>query len=240
MSSTHSEIQKKNFIVLQNLQNEKYIMIDVRNERISRFYVQNIMKHVKIVEFFFIYNQLLLVWNDFDLKFRMQISKFKFHIEIFTFFELLNDKINIWKNMIIFRRNVNNVENVNVDKINKSINKSNRERQNDFQQFFDVDDFSFSYLWSSLDYNFYQYQNNVYNRSQKYQYSFSNEQNLNRSIFAVFVLSISIFKQFLRIIFENAFDFKKSTNKFQTNIEKYNNRKNKIKIYVTNESKKKI
>ena len=47
--------------------------------------------------------------------------------------------------MIIFRRNVNNVKNFNIDKINKSINKSNRERQNDFQQFFDVDDFSFFY-----------------------------------------------------------------------------------------------
>ena len=214
-------------------------MIDVHNERISRFYVQNIMKHVKIVKFSFIYNQLFLVWNDFDLKFRMQISKFKFHIEIFTFFELLNDKVNIWKNMIIFRRNANNVESVNADKINKSISKSNRERQNDFQQSFDANDFSFSYLWSSPDYNFYQYQNNVYNRSQKYQYSFSNEQNLNRSIFAVFVLSTSVFKQSLRIIFENAFDFKKSTNKSQTNIEKYNNRKNKTRTYVTNESKKK-
>ena len=48
--------------------------------------------------------------------------------------------------MIISRRNANNVESVNADKTNKSINKSNRERQNDFQQSFDVDDFSFFYL----------------------------------------------------------------------------------------------
>ena len=45
---------------MKNLIVEKYIMIDVRDDKTSRTYIQNIIRHVKILEFIFIYNQLLL------------------------------------------------------------------------------------------------------------------------------------------------------------------------------------
>ena len=46
-------------------------MTNARSDKTSRVYVQDIMKHVKAIEFFFTYNQLLLIWNNFDFDFRM-------------------------------------------------------------------------------------------------------------------------------------------------------------------------
>ena len=54
MSLFRQTIKKKNIVVLQNLQNEKYIMTNVRNDKIFRIYVQNIMKHVKTTIFFYL------------------------------------------------------------------------------------------------------------------------------------------------------------------------------------------
>ena len=53
-------------------------------------------------------------------------------------------------NMIVRKRDFSNFNvdfNNNVDRINR-FNKQNRKRQNDYQQQFDVNDFSFFYFYS--------------------------------------------------------------------------------------------
>ena len=61
--------KKRDVAALQTLQTERYIMNDVRSERTSRVYVQNIMKHVKAAEFSSSYNQMFTAWNNLNLKF---------------------------------------------------------------------------------------------------------------------------------------------------------------------------
>ena len=46
---------------LQSLQKKRYIMSNVKQQRNSRMYAQNIFRHVKVVEFEFIFNQLIFV-----------------------------------------------------------------------------------------------------------------------------------------------------------------------------------
>ena len=53
--------KKRVVIVLKNLQNERYIFVDVRNDKTSRVYVQNVFRHVKIADYFFTYYQFFNV-----------------------------------------------------------------------------------------------------------------------------------------------------------------------------------
>lgn len=48
--------KERDDIALKILQEKKLIIVNARFERTSRVYVQNIIKHVKSIEFFFIYN----------------------------------------------------------------------------------------------------------------------------------------------------------------------------------------
>ena len=204
--------KKRDSQTLKNLQTEKYTMQDVRNDRTFRVYVQNIMRHSKIVEFNSIYNQLIMTWNNLNFNFKMQISESITTIILISFFDSFDVKISIWQEMTAHKF----IQHVSFssDQIDKQrqINKQNRERQNDFQQQFDVDDFQFFYFsyeyWSSSNYNSYQYQNstfqnNAYQKYQKSQYQFSSA---SQETFVVFVLSTD--KQSLQLIFENASNFK--------------------------------
>ena len=153
------------------MQIERYIMSNVRFKRTFRVYVQNIMRHAKAAKFFFSYNQMFIVWNNLNLKFRMQIFESIVNITLKFFFDLLNSKVIIWMK-ITFKRfnNVNYINNMSM--INKNCqvtNKQNREWQNRFFQQFVNYDFSFQqyfYTSWSQDYIFYQFRNFVY---QKYQ-----------------------------------------------------------------------
>ena len=62
--------KKRVVIALKNLQNERYIFVDVRNDKTSRVYVQNVLRHVKTTNYFFTYHQLFNVWNNFELVLR--------------------------------------------------------------------------------------------------------------------------------------------------------------------------
>ena len=87
--------KKRDAFVLKKLQNSFYIFFDVRSDKTSRAYVQNILRHAKAVDYNFIYHQLLNAWNDLDLKFRMQILKSIFDIQLSTFFDTLDSKTTI-------------------------------------------------------------------------------------------------------------------------------------------------
>ena len=143
----------------------------------------------------------------------MQISKSIFNIEFNIFFELLNFKIIIWVEMIVKRFNAetSNFDNNNIDK-NRSMSKQNCERQNDFSQQSDVNDFSFfiiQFFWLFQNYISYQFQNSIY-QNQKFQYQFFDEEKQQQQqLFSFAVLfAILLSKQFLQITFENTFDSK--------------------------------
>ena len=57
-----NRFKKRVLIVLQIMQTKKYTMINARNDKFFCDYVQNILRYVKIVEFFFFQS------NDFRLK----------------------------------------------------------------------------------------------------------------------------------------------------------------------------
>ena len=133
--------KKRVVIALKNLQNERYIFVDVRNDRTSRVYVQNVFRHIKVANYFFTYHQFFNVWSNFELVLRKQIFEFISNTILTKFFVVLDVKISIFEIMMIFKRfdNFNNVDN----KSNRFMNKQNRERQNDFSQQFVVYDFQF-------------------------------------------------------------------------------------------------
>ena len=107
--------------------------------------------------------------------------------------------------MIAKRSNVeNNIDFNNVDKSNRSINKQNRERFDDFSQQFHVNDFHFLNIDFFSNYIFYQFQNFAY-QNQKYQYQFFDEK---KQQFFVVLFAMLFSRKSLQIIFENAFDSK--------------------------------
>ena len=240
--------KKRDSQTLKNLQIEKYIMQNARNDKTFKAYVQNIMRYFKVVEFNSTYNQLIMTWNNLNLNFKMQIFESITITILISFFDSLDVKINIWQKMIVHRfiQHINS----NSDQIDKQrqINKQNRERQNDFQQQSNVDDSQFFYssyeYWSSLNYNSYQYQNstfqsNAYQKYQKSQYQFSSA---SQKTFVAFALSTD--KQLLQLTFENASNFKLknqsqrrlANDNASNNRNEFNNRDDKTRTFVVDEN----
>ena len=69
-----NRFKKRVSIVLQIMQTKKYIMTNARNDKFSRDYVQNILRHVKVVDFFFFSIKWLsfeAIWTlNFELKYQ--------------------------------------------------------------------------------------------------------------------------------------------------------------------------
>ena len=120
-------------------------------------------------------------------------------------------------------------------RFNRQINKFNRQNSNrdDYSSFDDVYVFYFYYSFSS-----YYFANSIYN-NQKYQYrNYDRQSNdvKNQQQQFVFISAFQLFvaRQFLRLISENAFDFKNQNSR--SNVEKSNQqRKKKIRVYVIDE-----
>ena len=239
--------KKRDSQTLKNLQIEKYIMQDVRNDKTFRAYVQNIMRHSKIVEFNSIYNQLIMTWNNLNLNFKMQIFESITTTILISFFDSLDVKISIWQKMTAHRF-IQHVSSSFDQNKQRQINKQNRERQNDFQQQFDVDDSQFSYFsyeyWSSSNYNSYQYQNltfqsNTYQKYQKLQYQFSSASQ-ETSVASVLLAD----RQSLQLTFENASDFKfknqsqrrLASDNASDNRDEFDNRDDKIRAFVVDQN----
>ena len=91
--------KKRDSQTLKNLQIERYIMQNARNDKTSKTYVQNIMRHSKVVEFNSTYNQLIMTWNNLNLNFKMQIFESITIIILISFFDSFDVKINIWQKM---------------------------------------------------------------------------------------------------------------------------------------------
>ena len=53
--------KKREIVVLKKFQFFFYIFVDVRNDKTSRVYVQDILRHFRAIDYDFIYHQLLNV-----------------------------------------------------------------------------------------------------------------------------------------------------------------------------------
>ena len=56
--------KKRSTFVLNLMQKKKNIFVDAKKQKNSRFYAQNIFRHVKIVYMNSVFNQITLIWNN--------------------------------------------------------------------------------------------------------------------------------------------------------------------------------
>ena len=101
--------KKRTSIVLISMQNIKYIMNDVKQQKNFRLFAQNFFRIVKTANLTSIHNQLIIAWNNLAWQFRQHIFESIEHTTIREFLEQLNSQTSIWYEMIksfnfIFRR----------------------------------------------------------------------------------------------------------------------------------------
>ena len=205
--------KKRSSIALKKLQTKSYTYVDARRDRKSRFYMQDILRHARTADYFFVYHQCIIVWNNLELNFRVQISKSLADIILSNFLSQLDAKKSIWMNQAVRHRDddFNNANSSNTTSKSNRLSKSNRGRQDDFNQQFFVFDFqsSFTY-WPSPDYNFYQYKYSAYQNQSNYQYRQLFEDYQSKAF--QFASALSVGKQSLLFSTSNVFD-SKSKNK---------------------------
>ena len=197
--------KKRTSIALKKLQIEIYIYVDARRDRKSRFYMQNIFRHVKAANFSSVFYQCTIAWSNLELNFRAQISESSKNIILFIFLSQLDAKKSVWMNMTARHRD-NSDQNFsnNVDRSNNRSSKQNRNRD-DFSQQFYVSFFysNQAYMWSFSSYNSYQFRNSVYQFQSNYQSRQSTENYQQKFFDASIVLSTA--KQFLLLKFSSGF-----------------------------------
>ena len=220
------KFKKRVHVVLKRLHRERYIFVDAKNRKDFRLFAQNIFRHVKAIEMIFIFNQIIMIWNNFDWKFRRDISKFTSETTIWKFLFDLDSKTNIWYEMIKKKFFTHS-------KINQRFSKQNS-RQNDRV----VEDYNDEYYQSIYQSN--RFSNYFFKSNQIYQ---NNRQNISSNERqSIHVLSFA--KQSLLLIDENASDSRKDQ-KFSINAERSDNVfrdrnfRTKNRVYVVNEKKKK-
>ena len=221
------KFKKRVHVVLKRLHRERYIFVDAKNRKDFRLFAQNIFRHVKAIEMIFIFNQIIMIWNNFDWKFRRDISKSTSKTTIWKFFSDLDSKTSIWYEMIKKNFFIHS-------KVNQRFNKQNF-RQNDRV----VENYNDEYYQSAYQSN--RFNNYFFKSNQIYQ---NNRQNISSDERqSIHVLSFA--KQSLLLIDENAFDSRKNQ-KFSINVERFDNvfrdRNFRIKnrIYVVNEKKNRL
>ena len=87
-------------VALNRLINQKYSLNDIKRKVTSRTWFLQMLRYVKTANFLNIFNQLILIWNRFDVLLRRDIFESNDHIIIKRFLENIDDKISIWYEMI--------------------------------------------------------------------------------------------------------------------------------------------
>ena len=87
--------KKRTFAALSRLQRERYIMTNVRQQKNSRLFAQNIFRYAKATEMCSTYNQISIAWNTLNWELRRDILESNAYIIIKFFLDQLNSKFNI-------------------------------------------------------------------------------------------------------------------------------------------------
>ena len=88
------EFRKQSIKIIKLFFTKKYIMIDVAKNKLFKKYVQFVIKLNNSTKLL-IYNQLLQIWNEFDVNFQLHITKFIVFTRISNFFHKFNNKKNL-------------------------------------------------------------------------------------------------------------------------------------------------
>ena len=81
------------FVILNRLTNQKYSLNDIKRKVIFRTWFLQMFRYVKIVNFFDVFNQLIMIWNRIDVLFRRDIFESNFQIIIKRFLKNIDVKI---------------------------------------------------------------------------------------------------------------------------------------------------
>ena len=229
--------KKRTSIALKKLQIESYIYADARRDRKSRFYMQDIFRHARAADFSSIFHQCTTAWSNLELNFRAQIFESSKNIILFIFLSQLDAKESVWMNMTVRHREQNNNSdqnfNNNADRFNR-FSKQNRTRNVDFSQQFYVNLFSQAYMWSSLNYNFYQYRNSIYQVQSNYQ-SRQFTESYQQKFFDSLSTVLSIARQSFLLKFSSEFVSISNRKSNKSNVKRFD-KSDKIRVYNVDEN----
>ena len=192
-----ARFKKRTSIALSRLQRERYTMTNIKQQKNSRLFTQNIFRYAKTAKMSSTYNSISIAWNNLNWEFRRDISKPNSHTTIRLFLDQLNSKLNIWFEMIRRTRNDFSNQRNQFNFANFSKYERRQARDDVSQSSFENVASQYSFPPRSQGWTFYQFQNLAYQTRNQ---SFNFEQ--IRS-----VVALPPVRQSLLIIFENGFDF---------------------------------
>lgn len=80
---------------LANLQKAKYTMVDIRDRKDPRTFIQDIIWHTKAANLTSVQNQLTIAWNNLDLEFYLHIAESTLATIIRKFLKELDRQLNM-------------------------------------------------------------------------------------------------------------------------------------------------
>ena len=92
--------KEKTLDALHALQVEKYTTVNAQEEKSPCIYAQSLFCHAKAAQMTFLYNQLMIAWNNLDWQFRVYIPEPKKDTTMQNFLDALDSKASIWKEMV--------------------------------------------------------------------------------------------------------------------------------------------
>ena len=78
---------------------ERYFISNVRNNRKSINYVQQMINYAKNVNFDSTFHQIIWIWRNLDFELKRNIFAFIKHTTLFQFLQLIKNKKKIWQKM---------------------------------------------------------------------------------------------------------------------------------------------
>ena len=216
------------FAVIDALVFERYILVDVRSDRESSSYVQQIVSHVMNANFQNTHQQFIWAWKNLDFSLKRDISTSNDITSLTNFLHLIENKKKVWQKL--YTRDENRDDRDRRSN-NRQISKSNRQDSNrdDHLSFDDVYAFQFQYFFADWYYN----SNSAYqNQNSQSRQSFEDYAQQR----AQFAIVLSIIKQSLFFKVESESDSNQnSRQKNKSNVERFQ-KFDKIKIFLADEN----
>ena len=146
---------------------KRYFVVDVRNNRKSINYVQQIVNHVKNVNFDNIFHQFIWVWRNLNSKLKRDIDTLDEIITLTQFLKKIETKKKIWQNVYRNRNNQFNQRDRNDrdrvdDKIDQYNNNFSLINQNNVENCFSREFQNQTFQKQNNYYSNYVNQNNQY------------------------------------------------------------------------------
>ena len=89
----------KTATIIQKFTSQTYNLNKMKIDINSKNWIMHMLRQVKIAELIFNYNQLIMIWNRFDVTFRRDIFEFTKRISLRQFMKQIDNKKFIWVEM---------------------------------------------------------------------------------------------------------------------------------------------